>query len=86
MDSVPTDKDFGHVFATRPTRVDDLSDINGIGGPTEHDLNRIGIYHFEQIANWNADNVVAVNELLNLDGRIDEDQWVVQAQRLVRQR
>jgi len=86
MDSVPTDKDFGHVFAIRPTRVDDLSDINGIGGPTEHDLNRIGIYQFEQIAAWNADNVVAVNELLNLDGQIDQDQWVVQAQRLVRQR
>ena len=86
LDSVPTDKDFGQVFNIRPARVDDLSDINGIGGPTEHDLNRIGIYQFDQIAKWNADNVVAVNELLNLDGRIDRDQWVVQAQRLVRQR
>ncbi len=86
MDSVPTDKDFGHVFAIRPTRVDDLSDINGIGGPTEHDLNRIGIYQFDQIANWTATNIVAVNELLNLDGRIDQDQWVVQAQRLVQRR
>ena len=85
LDSVPTDKDFGHVFATRPTRVDDLSEINGVGGPTEHDLNRIGIYQFEQIANWNADNIVAVNELLNLHGRIDRDQWVIQAQRLLRQ-
>ena len=84
MDSVPTDRDFGHVFATRPARVDDLSDINGVGGPTEHDLNRIGIYQFEQIANWTADNIVAVNELLSLDGRIDRDQWVVQAQRLIR--
>ena len=85
MDSVPTDRDFGQVFATRPTRVDDLSDINGVGGPTEHELNRIGIYQFNQIANWNANNVAAVNELLNLDGRIEQDQWVAQAQRLARQ-
>ena len=84
MDSVPTDRDFGHVFATRPARVDDLSDINGVGGPTEHDLNRIGIYQFDQIANWTAENIIAVNELLNLNGRIDRDKWVTQAQRLMR--
>ena len=83
MDSVPTDKDFGLVFATRPGRVDDLSDVDGISGPTEHDLNRIGIYQFEQIANWTADNVNAFNDLLGLDGRIDRDQWVEQARRLV---
>lgn len=85
MNSVPEDKDFGKVFAIRPTRVDDLSDINGVGGPTEHDLNRIGIYQFEQIANWTDDNIAAVDELLELDGRIQRDQWVVQARRIVDQ-
>ena len=84
MNSVPSDKNFGKVFAIRPTQVDDLSDIKGVGGPTEHDLNRIGIYHFEQIANWTSENIAVIDELLDLDGKIQKEDWVAQARRLAK--
>ncbi len=82
LETVPQDKDFGFVFTQRPEKIDDLSDINGIGPATERDLNRIGIFHFNQIAHWSESNIQAVCETLNLGDRIDEDLWVVQAQRL----
>jgi predicted flap endonuclease-1-like 5' DNA nuclease len=82
LETVPQDKDFGFVFNQRPDQIDDLSDINGIGPATERDLNRIGIYHFNQIAHWSDANVEAIRDTLNLGDRIEKDMWVVQAQRL----
>ncbi|QDT08947.1 hypothetical protein [Planctomycetes bacterium K23_9] len=82
LETVPHEKDFGFVFSQRPDHVDDLSDINGVGPATERDLNRIGIYHFSQVAQWSDSNVQAIRETLNLGDRIEKDMWVVQAQRL----
>ena len=86
LDSVPADKDFGKVFEMRPDHVDDLSDIKGIGGPAEHDLNRIGVYHFRQIADLTEQNIAAISEVLDLGDRVAKDKWVEQARRLVGRR
>ena len=66
LKSVSQDQNYGYVFANRPEQIDDLSDINGIGPATERDLNRIGIYHFAQIANWNQENAQAISGTLGL--------------------
>ena len=79
----PSDLNFGAVCESEPNQIDDLSRINGIGNATESDLNRLGIYHFRQIANWTPENTAAVAETLGLGNRIQEDAWIEQAKRLV---
>lgn len=79
----PSDLNFDAVCESEPDQIDDLSRINGIGNATESDLNRIGIYHFRQIANWTPENSAAVAETLGLNNRIQEDAWLEQAKRLI---
>ena len=79
----PSDLNFGAVCESEPDQIDDLSRINGIGNATESDLNRLGIYHFRQIANWTAENSAAVAETLGLENRIQEDSWIEQAKKLI---
>lgn len=73
---------FGHVFQTKPAHVDDLTAIWGIGEVNQTRLNEIGIYHYDQISNWTADVIEAVNGLLGFKGRIEREQWVAQAKKL----
>ena len=77
------DVNFGVLCESEPDRIDDLSRINGIGNATESDLNRLGIYHFQQIADWTPENSTAVAEVLGLENRIQQDAWIEQAKRLV---
>lgn len=61
---------------------DDLKRISGVGPVLEGKLNGLGIYHFWQIARWNADEVSWVDGFLNFRGRIDRDNWIEQAKTL----
>jgi predicted flap endonuclease-1-like 5' DNA nuclease len=61
---------------------DDLKQISGVGPVLERKLNDLGIYHFWQIAGWSADEVAWVDGFLNFKGRIDRDEWIVQANKL----
>ena len=79
LKELPEHLDFGKVFAGPPRQVDDLSLINGIEPANESDLNRIGIYQFQQIANWSAENILAISEVLNLDDSIVREDWIAQA-------
>ncbi|MEM9032840.1 MAG: NADH-quinone oxidoreductase subunit NuoE, partial [Pseudomonadota bacterium] len=45
---------------------DNLKDIKGVGPKLEALLHRLGFYHFDQIAGWNADEVAWVDR--NLEG------------------
>jgi len=59
---------------------DDLKLIKGIGPKLEAMLNRMGIWHFSQVASWRAAEVAWVDA--NLDGfkgRVARDEWVAQA-------
>lgn len=58
---------------------DDLKKISGVGPKLEGTLNSIGVYHFWQIAEWNADDIAHMDDLLSFKGRIDRDDWVAQA-------
>ena len=62
---------------------DDLKDIVGIGKVFEHTLNELGIYTFEQIANFTTADIARVNAELNeFKGRMEQDDWIGQAKEL----
>ena len=58
---------------------DNLSRIKGIGAKIEETLNEIGIYHFDQIANWDEENIAWADSTLGFPGRAHREQWVAQA-------
>jgi len=59
--------------------VDDLKRIRGVGVLIEKKLNSIGIASYDQIANWTADDIAHVSEILDFRGRIERENWVEQA-------
>lgn len=59
---------------------DDLKKIKGIGAKMEKLCNKLGFWHFDQIANWSADEVAWVDaNLEGFKGRVTRDDWVAQA-------
>ncbi len=62
---------------------DDLKKIKGVGPKLEADLNAKGVWHYDQIANWTAEEVVWADEhLVQFKGRVSRDDWVGQAKTL----
>lgn len=59
---------------------DNLKEIKGVGPKLEKLLNSMGFFHFDQIANWTADEISWVNaNLEGFKGRATRDDWVGQA-------
>ncbi|WP_425039564.1 NADH-quinone oxidoreductase subunit E [Primorskyibacter sp. S187A] len=66
--------------AARDGGADDLKKIKGIGPKLEALCNSLGFFHFDQIANWTADEVAWVDaNLEGFKGRVTRDAWVDQA-------
>jgi len=66
------------------TSDDDLQQIFGIGPVTEKTLNSIGIRSFEQIAQFEREHIEYVAEVLQIfPGRIERDNWVASARKLI---
>ncbi len=64
----------------RGGKADDLKQIKGIGPKLEKLCNRLGFWHFDQIAAWTADEVAWVDaNLEGFKGRVTRDTWVEQA-------
>lgn len=61
---------------------DDLTHVIGILPVIEQALNRIGVYHFDQIAEWTPANIAWVEAHLGLEGRVGRELWRLQAQEL----
>lgn len=62
---------------------DDLTAISGIGSRLAALLGDIGVFHFDQIAGWTADDIAQVDARLGaFKGRIVRDNWVEQARGL----
>lgn len=70
------------LVAARNDKADDLKLIKGIGRQNEGRLHGLGIWHFEQIAGWTAENVEWVGGYLAFPGRIEREDWVGQARLL----
>lgn len=65
--------------APRGGEKDNLSRIKGIGVKIEEALNEVGIYHFDQIAAWDDENIAWADSTLGFPGRANRENWVAQA-------
>jgi large subunit ribosomal protein L19 len=62
---------------------DDLTKIKGVSADLAGRLSTIGVTKYEQIANFSDDDIANVDEALSLQGRLEKEDWVGQAQKLV---
>jgi NADH-quinone oxidoreductase subunit E len=66
-------------------KADDLKLIWGVGPALEKLLNKMGIWHFDQIANWSAKELSWVDEKLEgFKGRAKRDEWIKQSKKLAK--
>jgi len=68
--------------AARDGGADDLKRVKGIGPANEAKLNGLGVFHFDQIANWSRQEIRWVGTFLSFPGRIDRERWAAQAANL----
>jgi predicted flap endonuclease-1-like 5' DNA nuclease len=80
-DAIPGERPVG-LAAARAGSPDDLKLIKGIGRQNEGRLHGLGIWHFDQIAAWSAQNIEWVGSYLAFPGRIEREDWVGQAKAL----
>lgn len=69
----------------RKGRGDDLTRIAGIGPRLEEQLHELGIFHYDQIAEWSEENVRWLDQRLRFKGRIGREKWVEQARAMTRE-
>jgi predicted flap endonuclease-1-like 5' DNA nuclease len=67
-----------------PADRDNLRRIKGIGQGFEKRLNQLGIYRYAQIAAWTEKQQAWVSAELGFPGRVERDDWPVQAGRLAK--
>ena len=66
--------------AARGGKADDLKRIWGVGPKLEALCNRLGFFHFDQIAAWTAEELAWVDDNLEgFKGRATREKWVTQA-------
>ena len=58
---------------------DDLTRISGVGPVIVKKLHTLDVTSFAQIAAWTPEDVADMDEKLSFKGRIDRDDWLVQA-------
>ena len=83
----PVAKDGKPEFLKKPRAggADDLKQIKGVGPKLEQMLNKMGVFHFDQVAGWRAKEVKWVDENLEgFKGRVSRDEWVKQAKVLAK--
>ena len=68
----------------RKAGADDLKLISGVGPKLEGVLNDLGFYHFDQVAAWTPDHIAWVDARLKFKGRIERDDWISQAKKLMK--
>ncbi len=62
---------------------DDLTQINGIDATLAARLKQLNLYKFEQIANFSDEDIGNVEGALNIDGRVEKQDWIGQARALL---
>jgi len=71
--------------APRAGKADDLKVIDGIGPKIEAMLHSMGFYHFDQLANWTAEEIAWVDsQLTAFKGRMIREKWVEQARDILK--
>ncbi|GAB2540870.1 hypothetical protein [Spirosoma aerophilum] len=78
---------FDRIGLASASSADDLKVIVGVGPFLEKKLHAIGIYTFQQIANFNSEDIEQINDLIEFfPGRIVRDNWVGQAAELAKKK
>jgi predicted flap endonuclease-1-like 5' DNA nuclease len=72
--------------APREGGKDDLGRIKGLAPAIASSLNGLGIYHYDQIADWDQKAVVWLESHFGFKGRIARERWQEQARDLARGR
>ncbi|MGD9802589.1 MAG: 50S ribosomal protein L19 [Hyphomicrobiaceae bacterium] len=62
---------------------DDLTQIKGIDADLAARLKQLNCLKLEQVANFSDEDIANLDDTLQLDGRIEKDDWQGQAQRLI---
>jgi predicted flap endonuclease-1-like 5' DNA nuclease len=76
---------YNRIGIAKKEEANDLTVISGIGGWIMEKLNALDIYTFQQISNFTNDDVQLVTDVIEyFPGRIERDEWIVQARELVR--
>jgi predicted flap endonuclease-1-like 5' DNA nuclease len=76
---------YNRIGIANKEEADDLTIISGIGGWIQEKLNMLDIYTFRQIRNFTEEDVQSVTEAIEyFPGRIERDEWILQAQELAR--
>lgn len=71
--------DYKPMVLSSSSKVDNLKKIKGINSQIEKNLYNLGIYHYEQIANWSSKNIEWIENFLELPFYVRNHQWVEQA-------
>ncbi len=64
-------------------QVDDLKLIKGITPELELQLLKLNVVRFDQMAAFSDEDIANIDETLKLGGKIEKDDWISQAQRLL---
>mgnify|MGYP003393056942 CR=1 FL=1 len=82
--SAPVAESKPELLATaRDNKPDDLEIIWGVGPKLAKMLNEMGVWHFDQIASWKAEELAWVDaRLTGFKGRATRDDWISQAKKL----
>ncbi len=76
---------YNRIGIAKKEEADDLTIISGIGGWIQEKLNALEIYTFRQISNFTKEDIVTVTEAIEyFPGRIERDEWILQARELIR--
>jgi NADH-quinone oxidoreductase subunit E len=84
-DTPPVGDEFKPELLAKPRdgKGDDLELIWGVGPKLAAMLNRMGVYHFDQMAAWSDQNLAWVDQNLEgFKGRAKRDDWIGQAKKL----
>lgn len=71
--------DYKPMLLSFSSRKDKLTKIESIDEEIEKKLYSLGIFHFEQIANWTNKNSEWVESFLNLPNYVRKNSWIEQA-------
>jgi len=69
-------------LTSKPKDLDDLKRVKGIGAVIEKTLHSLGIYQFQQVADFTEENISWVDNHISFPGRIQREEWVSQAKKL----
>ncbi|NOU07312.1 MAG: hypothetical protein HOO99_14140, partial [Hyphomicrobiaceae bacterium] len=59
---------------------DDLKLIRSIDASIEGQINKLGFSTYRQLAQWKRSDVLSVNQALGFKGRVEQENWIEQAQ------